>query len=80
MKRKEKKSVNRRDFLKEALRNCAVCGIGALSYMAVSKGKKQDMPLQSCLNSGICSSCRAFRGCALPQALSRKKAQRNSEG
>jgi hypothetical protein len=63
---------SRREFFRAAARY----GLLALVSVAASLAARPRTPSgQRCVNQGICSSCRVFAGCGLPQALSAKRAQ-----
>jgi len=66
------RTFKRRELLRGLLRMLAFGGLaiggGALAARSFSSSRRED-----CLNRGICGGCRAFDGCGLPQALSRKE-------
>ncbi len=70
------KALTRRELLRGLLRALAfgslTIGGGVLAVRSLSSSR------EDCLNRGICGNCRAFDGCGLPQALS-KKANSKSE-
>ena len=66
------KIKNRRKLLTDALR---FAGLGLLGFVSVSTVLKRRKPKfdGDCINSSICSGCRIYEQCGLPQALSRKQ-------
>ncbi len=67
----------RRDFLR-------LCGrsvlLGAVAFGAARLFVRRQVSLsgQTCVNDGICPTCRKHADCGLPQALSRRQAQEGS--
>ncbi|MCK5146373.1 hypothetical protein KAR48_06425 [bacterium] len=70
---------DRRNFLKNIARLGMAGGIiGGTAHLAVRK-PTVDKSLHICINEGICSSCKSFSGCGLPQALSAKAAHKSEK-
>ena len=63
---------NRREFLRDAARRCA---LGVLAVLAGITGVRSRLGGQRCVNRGLCNGCNLFVGCGLPQALSAKLAK-----
>ncbi len=67
------KIQNRRKLLTDALRFAGLGLLGFVSVWAVLKRRRLKYD-GDCINSSICSDCRIYEDCGLPQALSRKQA------
>jgi hypothetical protein len=60
----------RREFFRAGARYALLGVIAAAGWFA---GRRNFVPGQACVNRGICSGCREFDRCGLPQALSAKQ-------
>jgi hypothetical protein len=61
---------------REFIRFCGrLAVLGAAAYCAARLFIRGQVSLsgQSCANQGVCSTCRAYSRCGLPQALSRRR-------
>ncbi|MBM4162976.1 MAG: hypothetical protein FJ222_00790 [Lentisphaerae bacterium] len=65
---------SRREFIRFCGRLAVLGGAAYYASRLFLRGQVS-LPGQSCENQGICSSCRAYSRCGLPQALSRRRAQ-----
>ncbi|TAK96206.1 MAG: hypothetical protein EPO07_14745 [Verrucomicrobia bacterium] len=68
---------SRRDFLRGGARYALLAGLGAVSATLVKRSGGK-LSGQTCINQGFCSGCKAYAGCGLPAALSRKQIQSRS--
>lgn len=66
---------NRREFIKNLGRLSMAGGLLGTAAHLSQREPAVDKSLHICINQGICSGCKAFEGCGLPQALSAKTAQ-----
>ena len=77
MKRMQSDEKTRREFMRGVLRGAALAG--AAVFSAAMLLRKRSAPTEDpCINNGICRGCGVFEGCRLPQALSAKRAARES--
>jgi hypothetical protein len=65
--------IDRREFFSGLLRKAALAALAFGGGAAAAKRAVLSKE-QSCVNRGICSGCRVFDDCGLPQALSAKEA------
>ncbi|MCX6928811.1 MAG: hypothetical protein NT154_37205 [Verrucomicrobia bacterium] len=65
---------SRREFFRATVRYALLALVSAAASLAA---RPRTAGGQRCVNRGICTSCGAFPGCGLPQALSAKRAQEN---
>ena len=66
--------LSRREFLKTIGRIAALGGLGVLVYRLLRGGVvRGPAGGETCVNEGLCRSCRVFPGCGLPAALSAKQ-------
>ena len=65
-------TVDRRAFLRQCGR-LALLGAGTAGVAHLARRGQIRLTGQTCVNQGICSSCNAYAGCGLPQALSRRR-------
>ena len=75
----KQQATGRREFM----RCCGRWTLRALGAVAGARllGRRQISAAgQRCVNDGICSSCRTYAECGLPQALSRRRAMQGKEG
>lgn len=70
-----KRTLDRRAFLRFCGRSALA---GALAFSVLRLFSRRQVPLgeSPCVNRGICSGCRVYRSCSLPQALSRRRTER----
>jgi len=78
MKEPDKKIHGRRKLLAGGLRLLTLGLFGAGAYYSVRK-RNRLMREGKCIGDGICTRCRAFDDCGLPQALSAKQFFRKAE-
>jgi hypothetical protein len=64
--------ANRREFFRGGARCVLLATIGALSALLFKRSGGK-LSGQTCTSQGICSDCRGYASCGLPQALSRKQ-------
>ncbi|NQT19259.1 MAG: hypothetical protein HQ592_06110 [Planctomycetes bacterium] len=69
------KGLDRREFFGGLLRKAALAAL-ALGGGAAAAKRAARSGEQSCIRRGICSGCKVFDDCGLPQALSAKEAAR----
>jgi len=62
---------SRRDFFR-LLGRVFLLGAGTAVTARLIRRRQVKLSGQTCLNQGICSSCRIYAGCGLPAALSRR--------
>jgi len=66
----------RREFLTACLRYPVAASLGAVAVLLAGRRGTGLPNNQTCRRHGICSGCGELDRCGLPQALSRKQAQR----
>lgn len=66
--------ANRREFLRGGARYALLTTLAAVSA-TLFKRSGGKISGQTCINQGVCSACKAYAGCGLPPALSRKQAK-----
>ena len=64
--------LTRRDALLSGGRIASAGLLATLGSFILFRKKNPVKGRQVCISNGICSGCRVFDGCGLPQALSRK--------
>ena len=67
--------MDRKSFIKKCARGTTAAGLVLLGGH-VLKSKEESETSHICINQGICRGCGAFQSCILPQAASRKKAEK----
>lgn len=67
------RSSGRRDFLRCCGRFVFI-SIGTVAGSRFFRRNQVSATGAHCVNGGICSSCRTYHGCDLPQAVSRRNA------
>lgn len=63
---------SRREFLRRGLRLAVLTAGAGVAALFVKRGHVTATE-QSCVNEGICSGCRTYSTCRLPQAMSRRR-------
>lgn len=78
MKKTNKQIHGRRNLLAGSLRLLTLGLFGAGAYYSIKK-RNRLMREGKCISDGICTRCRAFDDCGLPQALSAKQFFKKTE-
>ena len=68
------KKETRRDFLRTLGRRTALGVIGTVSGLLIARKSEKKSASHTCVNNGICKTCRTFSSCILPQAQSARQA------
>ncbi len=72
--------LRRREFLRLAGRWALGGGLLALATILGRQTRFRPLPGQTCVGDGVCRGCAQLPGCALPQAVSVKRAGRTGSG